>query len=231
MLFKSPKTRQCVILCGGADKPNLARIDQLIPLYSSKKFIGVDRGGLILVEAGYSLDYALGDFDSVTSEELEKIEASSLNVKKYSSMKDDTDMELALNITIELFPEADYYIFGGIGEELGRLDHLFANVWLVYQPRFQAIVDRLQFIESNHVIKFYKPGSYQIEANKQTDYLSLVSLTAVKQLVIQNAKYDLQAVDLAYPRALISNEFIDDQIVHISFESGIIMIMWVEEES
>lgn len=229
MLIKSPGITQCVILCGGADAPDLERVDQLMSLYSTTKFVGVDRGGLALIQAGYPLNIALGDFDSVTPDELALIQANSQDSQKYSAMKDDTDMELALEMTIERYPAADYYIFGGIGEQQGRLDHMFANIWLVYQPRFQAVIDRLQFIEANHVIKFYKPGNYQIEANRETDYLSLVSLTAVKQLTIHNAKYDLEAIDLAYPRALISNEFYKEQAVQFSFKAGIIMIMWVEE--
>ncbi|MGO4927320.1 thiamine diphosphokinase [Fundicoccus sp. Sow4_F4] len=230
MLVKSPKATQCVILCGGADAPDLKRVAQLISIYSSTFLVGVDRGGLALIKAGYSLDYAFGDFDSVTPDELEIIREHSHKLQQYSPIKDDTDMELALSISIERYSEADYYVFGGIGEQQGRLDHMFANIWLVYQPRFQAVIHRLQFIESNHVIKFYKPGSYQIQANKQTDYLSLISMTALKQLSIQYAKYELDPVDIAYPRALISNEFIDQQPVQISFEEGIIMVMWVEEE-
>lgn len=230
MLVKSPKADQCIILCGGADAPDLGRVDQLLSLYSSTKFVGVDRGGLALIEAGFSLDYAFGDFDSVSSAELKIIEEHSESIQKYSAEKDDTDMELALALSIQRYPEADYFIFGGIGEQQGRLDHMFANVWLVYQPRFQSIIDRLQFIEANHVIKFFKPGTYQIKANNQTDYLSLITLSAVKQLSIKYAKYELKPIDIAYPRALISNEFIEGQAVQFSFAEGILMIMWVEEE-
>lgn len=225
----SKRIKQSVILCGGADAPDLGQIASLLNQYQATAFIGVDRGGLKLIEAGYDLDYAVGDFDSVTSQELHTIDTHSQKLERHSSMKDDTDMELALELAIEEYPEADYYIFGGIGEQQGRLDHLFANVWLVFQPRYLAVIDRLQFIEANHMIKFYKPGQHQITADPETHFLSLISLTAMKQLSIQFAKYNLEAVDIPYPRALISNEFIDQQTVQIAFEEGILMVMWVEE--
>lgn len=229
LLTQSPGIKECVILCGGADAPDLARIQSITALYSSVKFIGVDRGGLKLIEAGHTLDHALGDFDSVNSQELATIKQHSHHLQSYSPMKDDTDMELALELTSNYYPEADYYIFGGIGEQAGRLDHLFANVWLIFQPRYQAIIHRLQFIEYNHVIKFYTAGKHQIEANERTDYLSIISMTAVRQLSIKHAKYNLEPVDIAFPRALISNEFINQNTVQLSFIEGIVMVMWVTE--
>ena len=144
-------------------------------------------------------------------------------------MKDDTDMELALELTSNYYPEADYYIFGGIGEQAGRLDHLFANVWLIFQPRYQAIIHRLQFIEYNHIIKFYKAGNHQVEVSERTEFLSIISMTAVRQLSIKHAKYNLEPIDIAFPRALISNEFIDQKTVQLSFIEGIVMVMWVTE--
>ena len=223
-------TPQCVILCGGADEPDIARIDEIISLYPTHILIGIDRGGLRLIEQGYRLDFAVGDFDSVTPQENALIVAQTDVMEKYHSEKDDTDMELGLLLAQRVAPEADYYILGGIGKQQGRLDHLLANIWLVFQPRFEMSIGRLQFIEVNHRIHFFKPGSYSLSPAYQEQYVSLVSLTAVKQLQITGAKYQLATIDIDYPRALISNEFYDEQAIELSFEEGLIMVLHVHEE-
>ena len=96
LLTQSPGIKECVILCGGADAPDLARIQSITALYSSVKFIGVDRGGLKLIEAGHTLDHALGDFDSVTLEELKTIKAK--KIIKLNPIKDETDTLYALRL-------------------------------------------------------------------------------------------------------------------------------------
>lgn len=221
---------QCVILCGGADEPDIQRIADITALYESSVFVGVDRGGLKLIQHGYRLDYAIGDFDSVTSEEKAHIRANAEVMEQYHSEKDDTDMELGLLLAQKAAPEADYFIFGGIGKQQGRLDHLLANIWLVFQPRFSNIIGRLQFIEMNHRIHFFKPGSYTLHAAYREQYVSVISLTAVKELQIVGAKYEMKARDIDYPRALISNEFQSLQPIRVSFSEGLIMILHVHEE-
>lgn len=224
------KAPQCVILCGGADEPDIARIDEITRHYPAHLLIGIDRGALRMVKEGYRLDFAVGDFDSVTLEEKAFIEAHTDVMEKYRSDKDDTDMELGLLLAQKVAPEADYYILGGIGKQQGRLDHLLANIWLVFQPRFKTSIGRLQFVEVNHRIHFFEPGTYSLSPVYQEQYLSLVSLTAVKQLQIIGAKYPLTTTDIAYPRALISNEFYGNQAIELSFKEGLIMVLHVHED-
>ena len=223
------KLKECVILCAGANQPYLEAVNQLVADYERVFFVGVDRGALKLIQAGYDLDFSVGDFDSVTQDEFDQIEAHSNSTQQFSSEKDDTDLELALELAVKKYPKADYYLFGAIGEGFGRLDHLLANVWLVFQPRYQAVVDRLYFVESHHRLCFYLPGTHELFALPDKEYLSIVSLTAIKQLVIKGSKYELQATDFAYPRALISNEFIGKKSAEISFEEGLLMVLWVKE--
>lgn len=90
--------------------------------------IGADRGSSFLIQHGYAPDLALGDFDSVTPEELEHIRQSS---KQFQScdpvMKDETDTEMALDRALELHP-SHIEIFGALGT---RFDHSLANVHLL----------------------------------------------------------------------------------------------------
>lgn len=232
MMMNITKIKSSVIICGGAAKPALKEIKH----YTNKDntyFVGVDAGSLQLIQAGYELDYAVGDFDSVTDAEFKQIEAHTKVIIKHPAQKDDTDMELALEIVRKEFPDSHYYIFGAIGEKKGRLDHMLANIWMVYQPRFVACVGRMTFIENNHVFHFYNPGAYTIEPTESLpDYISIISMTAIKNLTIKNAVYNLESTDFAYPRALISNEFIDyEHPIKISFDEGLILVLRVNERN
>ena len=83
------------------------------------KYIGIDRGSFYLLEEDLPLDFAIGDFDSLSSEERERVRQ---NAKIFSSSgrKDDTDTQLALLMAIEHFPNAKIDIIGATG---GRIDH------------------------------------------------------------------------------------------------------------
>ena len=98
-------------------------------------YIGVDRGALYLLEQGKSLDAAIGDFDSLSQEEYEKVKAQAKFLKQSPAEKDDTDTQLGLLYAIEHFPDVQYRLAGLTG---GRLDHFLANFWMVLEPRSHA---------------------------------------------------------------------------------------------
>ena len=79
----------------------VAGLPDFIPNESFDKYIGVDRGSLFLVEKGYQLALAIGDFDSVSKIELEKISVSTDRLIKLPAEKDLTDLEAALDFVLE----------------------------------------------------------------------------------------------------------------------------------
>lgn len=223
----SLKKSHSIIICAGADQPALNQVAELIKTYEKVTYIGVDNGCLALLAHDLPLNYAVGDFDSVNAEEFEMIQNTADQVITSPSEKDDTDMELALKKAGELDSKADFYIFGALGVKLNRLDHLISNLWLASQPRFRSIIGALTFIENNHHLRFYLPGQYEIKHEKNAEYLSLISLTPVKNLTIKGSKYELDQVDYDFPKANISNEFREDgSPVTLRFSEGIMMVIW-----
>lgn len=71
----------------------------------------------------------VGDFDSSIQEDLQYFEAKGVPIQTFSSMKDETDTEIALDKAIEI-GAAIIDIYGGVGT---RLDHTLANVHLLYK--------------------------------------------------------------------------------------------------
>lgn len=90
-------------------------------------FVGVDRGAFYLLKQGLPLDLAVGDFDSVSDEELLRIKAGAKEVIQAQPEKDDTDLELAVLACFERYPDAYLTIFGAFG---GRLDHALERLRL-----------------------------------------------------------------------------------------------------
>ena len=225
-----------IILCAGAPNPAIHKISKVIkslPKDSEIILIGVDRGALRLIDSGYQLDIAIGDFDSVTDKEFSKIEKFSDVVNRVSSEKDLTDTELAFHWIYENYPHANLYVFGSIGEGKGRLDHLISNLYLIYQPELENLLHHTQIIESYLEITWFGPGNHVIEVgNILPDYLSIITLTEVKKLSIENAKYNLPPTDYKRPMAFISNEFIDlNSNVKLSLVEGQVMVMKINESN
>lgn len=222
-----------VILCAGAPNPALDLLPSLLSPNERPYIVGVDRGALHLIQQGYSLDYAVGDFDSVSKDELRHINSHTRHIDVYPSEKDDTDMGLGLSHVQQVLAKDAHirrvYLFGVFGEGIGRIDHLMSNVWLFTKKRYRAILENIQVIESHHRIRFYLAGTHDI-ANVPADYLSIIGLTPVKQLEIKQAKYTLSARDFDAPVAWISNEFIEGTLpAKISFTDGIVCVMTVND--
>ncbi|MGX7108609.1 thiamine diphosphokinase [Facklamia miroungae] len=212
-----------IIICAGAPHPALNYLD----LPSDRIcLIGVDGGAWQLVEAGYRLNFAVGDFDSVNQDQLAQIESASQEVLKYPAAKDDTDMEIGLELALSQDERCPIEVYGAIGHGVGRLDHLIGNLWLVYQERFRSLIPRLIFIEFDQMIRFFIPGNHSLENINDCHYLSIISMTPTKSLRIAGAKYNLEPTDFTLPRALVSNEFMDHHPISLSFREGLIMVIW-----
>lgn len=218
-----------IIICAGAPNPALHRIPEMTG-DDELVIIGVDSGCLALIDAGYTIDISVGDFDSVTASQRDYIEEVSREFHLHPTSKDETDMELAIDVILQRYSHAArVLIFGGMGESVGRIDHLLANLWMVHNPNFAPLIDKLYFIEAHHQFNFLQPGVHEIHSLESTRYLSVISLTPVEDLTIENAVYELAQTSFDYPVALISNEFIDiNEFVTVGFRAGLIVVIQVD---
>lgn len=183
--------------------------------------IGVDRGSIIALEEDITVDVSLGDFDSISTQEKKMIQKDSEELHEYPSVKDDTDLEIALLYVLEHFPKAHVYIYNWHG---GRVDHLYSILLLVLQKRFKDLVPYVHLVSSSNVISYYLPGTYTIQKQENMDYLSYILLTEVEQLTLAGVKYTLKEADFDQPISLISNEFLEDE-AEFSFKKGIIGVV------
>ncbi|MBS4203829.1 thiamine diphosphokinase [Lederbergia citrea] len=185
-------------------------------------WIGVDRGVHYLLEKGIIPDLSVGDFDSVTHSEWEKIKAQSPSVNRYRPEKDETDMELAIIMALKQNPSA-IKIFGATG---GRLDHFMANALMLVQFQTPKSNVKIEIIDIQNAISVFSPGKYEVELDSQTKYISFLPLTAeVKNITLVGFKYPLANKTVHFGSSLcISNELIQ-QSGTFSFEKGILMMI------
>lgn len=89
-------------------------------------YIGADKGALFLAEKGIRMKLAIGDFDSVTEEEINTIRAHADEFIRLNPIKDDSDSEAAILAAIERGYD-EIWLAGATG---GRMDHSFVNIRL-----------------------------------------------------------------------------------------------------
>ena len=122
-------------------------------------WIGVDRGSLYLIDREIDLDLAVGDFDSVTQDEFQRIQEKAGAIIQAQPEKDDTDLELAVIACFERYPDANLMIYGAFG---GRMDHALANVFLPSNPAISPFMEQIFLVDEQNVMTYRSSGSTRL---------------------------------------------------------------------
>lgn len=192
---------------------------QTIPM-NELLWIGVDGGAMKLVDAHLPMRLAIGDFDSISEADRDRVFEAAMDVKQFPSEKDNTDFEEALLWIQEHYPETSVHVLGAFG---GRVDHALSCVWTAFRPDLAPIVPYLQFEDATNHLSYLLPGTYTIRRREEARYLSFITMTPVSKLTLIGTKYPLTGRDYAVPMALISNEFLGDEMT-VTFETGLILV-------
>lgn len=189
-------------------------------------FVGIDRGNLHLMAGNFPIDYAIGDFDSVSAQELSDIKERAKKFQQAPAEKNDTDTELALKMIFQEFPDAQVTIFAAFG---GRLDHLMSNLYLPSDPEIEPFMSQIQLMDAQNIVQFRPSGSHLVEKVKGMKYVSFMS-ESQSPLTIRGAKYDLDASNYFQKKVYSSNEFIG-QAIEVSTQTGYIIIIQSKDRS
>lgn len=125
-------------------------------------YIGADKGALVLADQGIHMVLAVGDFDSVSEDEFDRIEKASDEVIRLNPVKDDADSEHALYEAKKRGYERAV-LLGAFGK---RADHTIVNLRLALKyAGFVWIKDDYNRIHAVH------PGTY-IFRKEEYPYIS-----------------------------------------------------------
>ena len=189
-------------------------------------FIGVDRGSLFLIEQGICPDLAIGDFDSVSEEELALICSQSKEVLQAQPEKDDTDLELAVKAVFARYPQAQVTIFGAFG---GRLDHTLANIFLPSNPEITPYMQQIRLCNAQNELRYCPQGRHEIKPVAGMNYLAFMPVDDGR-LTIEGAKYPLNESNYFFKKVYASNEFIDEP-VFLECQSDYVIVIYSKDRS
>ena len=189
-------------------------------------FIGVDGGSLFLIEQGICPDLAVGDFDSVSEEELALICSQSKEVLRAQPEKDDTDLELAVKAVFARYPQAQLTIFGAFG---GRLDHTLANIFLPSNPEITPYMQQIRLCNAQNELRYCPQGRHEIKPVAGMNYLAFMPADDGR-LTIEGAKYPLNESNYFFKKVYASNEFIDEP-VFLECQSGYVIVIYSKDRS
>ena len=125
-------SRHALVLADGAlDEP--AAMERAWPGWADgvDLVIAADGGARHATTLGLRIDRWVGDGDSISAGELERLAAAGVRIDRAQVDKDETDAELALGAALDEDP-ARITILGALGGS--RLDHELGNVWLLAHP-------------------------------------------------------------------------------------------------
>lgn len=190
-------------------------------------FVGVDRGSLLLDEAGIVPDLAIGDFDSLKKQELTSIESQVADVRYSSPIKDLTDSELMLRAVFEDYHVNRLIVLGATG---GRLDHELVNLFTFAQPGNKKWAAKTEIWDRQNLLRFYLPGKHQINKIATYPYFGIANLTPCQNLNIAGAQYELRHFSAGYPQVFASNEFKHDtNEFELSFDKGVVAVIFSKD--
>jgi thiamine pyrophosphokinase len=129
--------------------------------------IAVDGGLKHLQKIQKSPHILIGDLDSISERQIHQFEKKRIEIRKFSTHKDETDLELALSMLSE-FKVSRAVIVGGTGD---RLDHSLGNIHLLikFQSSFELTMDDGQ--QETFLI-----GQQSFIHGKPNDIVSLIPL-------------------------------------------------------
>ncbi|RAP78233.1 thiamine diphosphokinase [Paenibacillus montanisoli] len=181
--------------------------------------IGADAGAMFLVEHGLRPDIALGDFDSVTPQQLAYIREKSGETLDYDPVdKDYTDTELAWRLALSKQPK-ELLMLGALGT---RFDHSLANVHLLRMAQRQGTAAMIR--DDRNCIQL---ATDRITlANKGFAYVSLLPLSEqVTGITLTGFQYPLHDATLEIGQSLgISNKLLGQE-GSIEVKQGMLLVI------
>lgn len=187
-------------------------------------YVGVDGGCLKLLEQGLPLDIAVGDFDSVSETDLNKIRTQAKQVVQSVPEKNDTDLELALKAVFEAYPDAAVTVYGAFG---GRLDHFFSNIFLPTDPDLAPYMEQIQLVDGQNRLIYRPAGHHEIQPDSTMSYVGFMPV-GQGHLEITGAKYPLHSENYFLKAMYGSNEFLD-QPIQVSLDRGYLVIVYSKD--
>lgn len=160
----------------------------------------------------------VGDFDSANKEDAEFFENLGVLKEKFPVKKNETDMEIAINMAIDK-NSTEIYIVGGLGR---RFDHSLANVHILLRPVRLGI--RTCLLDEHNIITLVEDSIDIVGEKGQT--VSLIPLTTeVKGITTKNLEYALTNATMEIGHSLGVSNVMNGDVATISVVEGVLILI------
>lgn len=133
-----------ILIFTGGDFPDPEVVEELP---SADLVVAADSGYDVALHLGFTVDLLVGDMDSISATPI----PDGVKVHRHPRDKDQTDLDLAIELALQEDPER-VVVVGGSG---GRLDHEIATTGLLCSERWESIME-IDWISSRgraHVLR------------------------------------------------------------------------------
>jgi len=193
------------LIVADGDLPSRAALDRLLEPAGQRLVVAADGGALKAEQAGLRPHVVVGDADSLSPAEIERLRAADVEVVVHSPAKDHSDTELAVREAISR-GASSVLIVGAFGGR--RIEHTLANVLLLATPDLAA--HNIRLADEASVLRVLTgPARLEVEG-EAGDYVSLLPLTElVSGVATDGLAYPLVDAQLFQgPTRGLSNELI-----------------------
>jgi thiamine pyrophosphokinase len=186
---------------------------------SDRLLIAADGGARHALHLGLTPHLVIGDFDSLTEDELDRLRTLDAELCRYPAHKDETDLELALLLAVERGANP-IRVIGGIGD---RLDQTLANVYLLALPQLRDHDVRL--VSGKQTAWLAYPGETLIRG-QPGDTLSLLPLGGpVEGIRTDGLEYPLRGETLAFGPARGISNVLQQTTASIRLDRGTLLLI------
>jgi thiamine pyrophosphokinase len=207
--------RRAVVMSGG--RLGAWALQEILP---DDILIGADRGALFLIQHGLRPDLAIGDFDSVTVEELALIRQNALEFHSCDAInKDESDTEIAFEYALRLKP-AEIVLIGALGT---RFDHSLANIHLLHKAHSLGIMCRI--VDEFNIICL-TDSTIEVVRARGFSHVSLLPLTLeVSGVTIEGFQYPLNEATLTMGQSLAISNVLDAKAGYVHIRAGVLLVI------
>ena len=208
------------VVCAGGPEHEVAELSGFNE--DETVFIGADRGAVHLLERGITPKEAVGDFDSISIEEYEKIKRAVKNISRFNAEKDETDTELAIERALTYKPK-QVILTGVTG---GRLDHSASALHLLYRLQIENPDISFSIINQTNEMSFLLPTVHKLVQDNRYPFVSFFSFgRKVTGLTLTGFKYETINETLNLGMTKFTSNETASHICTISFHEGICLMV------
>ncbi|MCF8069639.1 MAG: thiamine diphosphokinase [Desulfobacterales bacterium] len=180
--------------------------------------IAADGGARHCLTMDITPDVIIGDFDSLTEKELNRLNIPEENLIRYPAAKDKTDLQLAIELAVDRGAN-EIILFGALG---GRWDMSLANILLM--ASLEKKNTAISIIDGKEEIRILKGRNQITLSGKTGNILSLIPIGGdATGVTLSGLIYSLEDGTLKFGDSRgISNKFAEDKVT-IQLKQGLLI--------